>query len=51
MCLPLLIGSVIGVPRRPEQIEELLQSTKQQKVADIIPDESENGDGTIRRDT
>ena len=35
----------------PEQIEELLQSTKQQKVADIIPDESENGDGTIRSDT
>ena len=51
MCLPLLIGSVMGVPMRPEQIEELLQSTKQQKVADIIPDESENGDGTIRRDT
>jgi hypothetical protein len=41
----------MGVPMRPEQIEELLQSTKQQKVADIIPDESENGDGTIRSDT
>jgi len=51
ICLPLLIGSVISVPMRPEQIEELLQSTKQQKVADIIPDESENGDGTIRSDT
>ena len=51
MCLPLLIGSVVGVPMRPEQIEELLQNTRQQKVADIIPDESENGDGTIRRDT
>jgi hypothetical protein len=50
MCLPLLIGSVIGVPMRPEQIEELLH-TNQQKVADIIPDESVNGDGTIRRDT
>jgi hypothetical protein len=50
MCLPLLIGSVIGVPMRPEQIEELLH-TNQQKVADIIPDESENGDGTIRSDT
>jgi hypothetical protein len=47
MCLPLLIGSVMGVPMRPEQFEELLQSAKQQKVADIIPDESENGDGTI----
>jgi hypothetical protein len=50
MCLPLLIGSVIGVPMRPEQIEELLH-TKRQKVADIILDESVNGDGTIRRDT
>jgi hypothetical protein len=35
---------------RPEQIEELLH-TKRQKVADIILDESVNGDGTIRRDT
>jgi hypothetical protein len=33
---------------RPEQIEELLQSMNQQNVAYSIPDESENGDDTIR---
>lgn len=48
ICLPLLVGSVIGVPMRPEQIEELLQSVNKQKVAHSIPDESENGDDTIR---
>jgi hypothetical protein len=48
MCLPLLVGSVIGVPMRPEQIEELLRSMNQQNVTHSIPDESENGDDTIR---
>ena len=46
MCLPLLVGSVIGAPMRPEQIEELLQNMNQQTIAHIIPDESENGDDT-----
>jgi len=47
MCLPLLVGSVIGTPMRPEQIEELSQDMSQQKIAHIIPDESENGDDTM----
>ena len=47
MCLPLLVGSVIGAPMRPEQIEELLQNMNQQKIAHIIPNESENGDDMI----
>lgn len=50
MFLPLLVGSVIGVPMRPEQIEELLQSMNQQKIAHTTPDEGENGDETIRQD-
>ena len=49
LCLPLLVGSLIGVPMRPEDIEELMQSMNQQKIAYTIPDESENGDDTIRR--
>jgi hypothetical protein len=49
LCLPLLVGSLIGAPMRPEEIEELLQSMNQQKIAYTIPDESENGDDTIRR--
>jgi len=34
---------------RPEEIEELMQSMNQQKIAYTIPDESENGDDAIRR--
>jgi hypothetical protein len=49
LCLPLLVGSLIGAPMRPEEIEELMQSMNQQKIAYTIPDESENGDDTIRR--
>jgi hypothetical protein len=49
LCLPLLVGSLIGAPMRPEEIEELMQSVNQQKIAYTIPDESENGDDTIRR--
>ena len=49
LCLPLLVGSLIGAPVRPEEIEELMQSMNQQKIAYTIPDESENGDDTIRR--
>jgi len=44
LCLPLLVGSLIGAPMRPEEIEELMQSMNQQKIAYTIPDESENGD-------
>jgi hypothetical protein len=48
VCLPLLVGSFSGVPMRPEQIEELMQSVNQPKITYTIPNESENGDDTIR---
>jgi len=49
VCLPLLLGSFSGVPMRPEDIEELMQSMNQQKIVLTIPDESENGDDTIKK--
>lgn len=49
VCLPLLVGSLIGAPMRPEEIEELMQRTNQQKIAYTIPDESENGDDTTKK--
>jgi len=46
LCLPLLVGLLMGSPMRPEEIEELMQRMNQQKIAHTIPDESENGDDT-----
>ncbi len=47
--VPLLVGSLAGAPMLPEDIEELMQSMNQQKIAHTIPDESENGDDTIKK--
>ena len=49
VCLPLLVGSLSGVPMRPELIEEMMQSVNQPKIVHTIPDESENGDDTIKK--
>jgi hypothetical protein len=46
ICLSLGLGSLAGVPMKPEEIEELMHSLNQQKITVTIPDESENGDGT-----
>jgi len=43
LCLPLLLGSVAGVPMRPEDIENLTHSMNQQKIAVTIPEENERG--------
>jgi hypothetical protein len=44
LCLPLLLGAFAGMPMRPEEIEELMATMNQQKIAVTIRDESENGD-------
>jgi hypothetical protein len=49
VCLPLLVASLSGVPMRPKDIEELTESINQQKIVLTIPDESENGDDTMKR--
>jgi hypothetical protein len=48
LCLPLLMGSVMGAPMRPEQIEELMQSMHRQEIGYSISAEKENGDDTIK---
>jgi len=49
LCLPLLLGSLSGMPMRPEDVDVLMESLNQQKIVEIMPDESENGDDTIKK--
>ncbi len=44
-CLTLEVGTLVGVPMRPEQIQDLMQTLNQPKVAQTIPDETDTGDG------
>ena len=43
-CAVLQVGVVIGVPMRPEQIQELMRDLSAPKIARTIPDEREHGD-------
>jgi hypothetical protein len=45
-CTILEIGTLIGVPMRPEQIEDLMRAMSVPKIANTIPDEADGGDGT-----
>jgi hypothetical protein len=47
LCLPLLFGAGIGMPMRPEEIEELMHSTNQQTIACTIPAEGDTSEETI----
>jgi hypothetical protein len=49
LCLPLLLGAGMGMPMRPEEIEELMHSTNKQTITYTIPGEGETADETIRR--
>jgi hypothetical protein len=40
LCLPLLLGAGIGMPMRPEEIEELMHTMNQQTIAYTIPGET-----------
>lgn len=44
VCLPLLLGSMSGVPMRPEEVEEFMQKMNEQQTVYVIPGEGENGD-------
>ena len=39
---------LFGLPMRPEEIEKLMRTMNQPKLAHVIPDESEHGDGDNR---
>ncbi len=47
LCLPLILGGFVGMPMRPEEIEDLMHSMNQQKIVVTIHDKSENGDDVI----
>lgn len=44
LCLPLILGGFAGMPMRPEEVEELMHSLNQQKIALVIREESMNED-------
>lgn len=44
-CAILEIGTLIGVPMRPEQIQDLMRAMNVPKVAQTNPEESNSGDG------
>jgi hypothetical protein len=46
--LPLLAGSMIGVPMRPEDMDQIMEAMNQERIEYVIPDDSENGDDTIK---
>jgi hypothetical protein len=47
LCFALLLGAISGIAMRPEEIEELMHTMNQPKVVVTIPDENENGDGSL----
>lgn len=44
VCVGLQVGVMLGVPMRPEQIQELMQGMHQQKLAHVIPQEDRDDD-------
>ena len=46
VCLPLALGLLMGVPMKPEEIEQLMHDLNQPRIAVTIPGESENGGGS-----
>jgi hypothetical protein len=44
LCLTLLVGSMGGMPMRPEEIEDLMHTMNQPKIAYAIRGEDEEGD-------
>jgi len=44
VCLVLEFGALIGMPMRPEEIKELMQTLNQPKVAHTTPADEDKGD-------
>jgi hypothetical protein len=47
LCMVLGAGSLIGVPMRAEEIEELMDLMNQPRIAHTLPDENDTGDDPI----
>jgi hypothetical protein len=46
VCTMLETGVMLGVPIRPQQIEELLHTMNQPKIAHVLKEEHHAGDGS-----
>jgi len=44
VCSMLECAALMGLPMRPEEIQELMQRMNQPKLAHVIPDEKEHGE-------
>ncbi len=44
LCVVLGFGSLMGLPMRPEQVEELMWAMSRPKVAETTPEEAEDPD-------
>ena len=44
-CMTLEIGVLFGIPMRPEQIEELMHQMNQPKLAHVLKEEGDSGEG------
>ncbi len=44
VCAFLQFGTLMGVPMRPEQIQELMQQMNAPKIAHVLPSEEHDGD-------
>ncbi len=44
LCGILQLGTMVGVPMRPEEIQELLHRLNQPKVASVLPGHTASGD-------
>ena len=45
VCTMLEFAALAGVPMRPEEIEELMRQMNQPKLAHVLRDEDDTGDG------
>ena len=45
VCSMLEFAALLGLPMRPEEIEELMRTLNEPKVARTIPSEADNDDG------
>jgi hypothetical protein len=48
-CAVLAFASLGGAPMRPEEVEELMHTMNQPKIAQELPDDTENEDDVIKR--
>ena len=49
VCVGLELGVLIGVPMRPDQIEELMHQMNQPKMAHQLPGKNDDGDAPGRQ--